>query len=216
MSVKSQRNDAVMPYLVVQYDQVLPAGLANSVFVRLCDLLLDSLSENGWTVGWVIRDAISQGDFARLVVDPPEYLEVGLSAHDVFVIGQCLAFFKKRLDIVLPGVDPEAAALAKFREAEEVCRVTNECFRAWRQGRFQFRPRVEAVLHAAQRKIAKLLGDAPSLSDIRPRFGPGANTQVQKKNACPVTKLEHVPSCSANFVNPEEAFRSLPFGSLPS
>lgn len=216
MTALQQRNVyGVSPWLVTSYDQQLPTGLSNAMLGRLCELLLDSLSENGWTVGWIIRDAISRGDFAYLVTAKFELYDLGLSADDVYILAQCLAFFTKRQDIVLEGVDPEAAALVKFDEAEEACRVTNTCFQAWRQGRFQFHPEVEAVLHMARSKIARVLGDAPSLRSIRPRFGPGANTQVQKKNACLVTKLERVPSCSANFVDPESAFKGLPFGHLP-
>lgn len=93
-------------------------------------------------------------------------------------------------------MDRKAAALTKFVKAEEDCRLTNACFNAWNRGVFQFPPDVEAVLHGAMRKISETFGDAPSLDDLRPRFGPGSNTSVPKRMASIWKKLQKVPHCS--------------------
>lgn len=55
---------------------------------------------------------------------------------------------------------------------------------------------VESVLFLAQRKISKILGDLPSLEDVKLRFGPGATTQVKKKDASVRRKLSKMYACS--------------------
>jgi hypothetical protein len=111
-----------------------------------------------------------------------------LSHGDAFNAGQILAFFKKREDLDL-GVDKEAAASEKFSAAESLCRETNAIFRLRSKGEFQFSPRVEAVLFTAQRKISRILGDVPTLRDLKPRLGPGASTTIKKADSCARNKL---------------------------
>lgn len=122
-----------------------------------------------------------------------------MSPYDSYLFGQVLAFFKKREDIDL-GYDLEAVAYEKFLESERNCLITNATFRAWSEGRFQFRPSVERVLHTAQRKIAYILGEVPSFDLLRFRFGPGATTQVKKKNASARVKLGETLACSEDLV----------------
>lgn len=118
-----------------------------------------------------------------------------ISVDAALRVRQVLAFFGKRVDLDL-GVDREAVAYEKFRASERMCRDTNDIFRAWSRGRFRFRPRVERVLFLAQRKIASVLGLCPAVSDISVRFGPGATTEVTKRNACPLIKLRSGFQCS--------------------
>jgi len=93
---------------------------------------------------------------------------------------QVLAFFQKRSDLSL-GIDTRAVAWDKAVEAETLCRQTNEIFRKYFLGGFYFPLDVESVLYRAQRKISAILGDLPSLSALKLRFGPGATTQVKRK-----------------------------------
>lgn len=205
--VSSDRSNSANRWLVVGYDQYLEKEVANEILATLCRYHLAQVSPDGWlTAGSDIAGYIGDGRFSGLVLLDPDLL--GLAANDQYHLRQCLALFSKRTDIDV-GVDRRSVAVAKFREAEDRCRLTNSCFRAWKQGRFQFRPLVERVLHAASIKISRVLGDCPSLSDLRPHFGPGATTQVPKKNACLLTKLQRVPACSANFTEPEEALRQV-------
>lgn len=194
---------------VVGFDQQLQTGETNEFLGTCARVLLDGLSPSGWErAGLIISDCIAGGEFDRLCDYDPDVLD--LSSSDVAIIVQCLAFFKKRQDMKT-YVDKEAAAWEKFQEAERSCSVTNQCFRAWKQGRFQFLPVVERVLHAAQRKISGLLEhiNAPLISEIRPRFGPGSSTQTEKQNACAVVKLNSMPACSANFNNVDDALSSI-------
>jgi hypothetical protein len=197
-----QRSNTVLPSgYVISYDQILPTGETNEFLSSICRLLLDGLTPGGWeAAGRVIADSLTCGDFPYLVLYSPDVLD--LTATDVSIIRQCLAFFGKRQDIDI-GVDRENAARTKLWAAERACTLTNARFRMWQEGRFSFSPHVESVLHRAQRKISALLEQAglldPSLSEFRPRFGPGASTQVPKKNACIGLKLDCVPACSTNL-----------------
>jgi len=131
-------------------------------------------------------------------------------AQDLYHLGQISAFFKKRADLDL-GIDREQAALETFLASEASCREVNECFRAWSRGGFQFPPSVEAVLHQASRKISRVLGDKPSFTDLRPRFGPGATTQLPKRMACAKVKLSQPLACSRDMVSVlADALETLP------
>ncbi len=112
---------------------------------------------------------------------------------------QCLAFYQKRADIDV-GRDRRAVAVQKFKEAEDLCLQTNDIFRKWARGGFCFQRGVDEVLHLAQRKIARILGDVPSVADLKVRFGPGATTQVTKRTASARQKLSEKFACSEEFL----------------
>lgn len=210
--LQSQRsNGAYSLPLVNHFNQELSTEETNELLQILAVIHLDRLTPAGMdAAGSHIRTSLDRADFFDLCNYDPDVRD--LSADDQFHIGQALAFFRKRRDLDL-GIDRRRAALDGFAAAEISCELTNRCFRAWAQGRFQFRPVVERVLHAAQRKISSILKDAPSPSQIRARFGPGASTQVPKRIACLLNKLRHAPACSTNFSEDE----SLPWyvGTLP-
>lgn len=148
-----------------------------------------------------ISTLIQKRDFSGLC-------HYSLSANHISIdsyrhLRQVLAFFSKRKDLDI-GIDTAAVAWSKAVEAESLCRESNEIFRSYFKGGFQFRPCVESVLFRAQRKISSILGDLPKLSDIKLRFGPGATTQVKKKDASVRRKLAQV------FASSEDAIRLLP------
>lgn len=80
------------------------------------------------------------------------------------------------------GIDREAVAREKFAKSEVRCRETNERFRRRSDGE-RFTPQVERVLFRAQQKIATILGDVPSYSDMDFSFGPGAAYGVRKRTS---------------------------------
>jgi hypothetical protein len=125
---------------------------------------------------------------------------LGSDPQDYLHARQITAFFSKRADLTIEGVNPRAAATESFVQAELLCKATNEIFRARSEGRFLFSPRVEAVLHRSQRKISAILGDLPELSELKLRFGPGATTQVKKKDASARRKLAQVFCCSEDAI----------------
>lgn len=123
---------------------------------------------------------------------------------------QALAFFEK-LECLPLGVDRRAVAFEKFEEAEERCLETNHRLRAMRRGEVQPPPRVASVIHTAQRKITRVLGDVPSLDQLKLSFGPGANTTVKATASSARWKLNAQPACSPNCVGAiEPLLRALP------
>lgn len=118
---------------------------------------------------------------------------------DAINVRQVNAFYKKRVDLDI-GVNRQQVAWGKFEEAEALCAQTNDIERMIAEGLFQRLPHVEARLFRAQQKIAKILGDVPSLESLQPYFGPGATTQIPKRNASARRKLSQTYACSEELV----------------
>lgn len=90
--------------------------------------------------------------------------------------------------------DREAATFASWLEAEEQCKKTNQ--------KFSF-PLAEqdsarcALIHRVQRKISRILGPVPSLSELEFSFGPGSSIGVSRLTSVR-RKLNAEPTASAN------------------
>ena len=158
-----------------------------------------SHAREGGAVGRQIMRLIERGDFRALVEFELNYLDPAWTPHAVKQCRQALAYFQKLkyLDI---GIDREALALKKFLEAEELCRQTNEVLSACRDGLLSWPNRVNSVFHAAVRKIAHVLGETPSLSELDLRFGPGATRGVKRKDASIRSKLAETIQCSEELL----------------
>lgn len=166
------------------------------------DLLLEIALSHARSIGQTeLRERITASLTSDRIPDLCDFdLDYSsLSVHDAIQVRQCLAFFAKRSDIEIPGVSKRAVAERKFIECETLCRESNRRFQLRARGEFFFSPRVEAVFHRAQRKIALMLGDVPLLSDLKVRFGPGATTQVPRKKASPRRKLSKPFACSEDM-----------------
>lgn len=184
------------------WDQVISTEETNS-FVRelACEHLRQvwvEMRPNSYTarVKREIHNALWYEDFKTLVTYELDYDQ--LTSTDAYHLRQALAFFSKRSDLDL-GINREEVAYVKFCETEDRCRETNSIFKAWSQGDFNFPPDVEAIIYRAQRKISDVLGDVPSFSTLRLRFGPGATTQIQKRNASARRKLSQTYACSEDL-----------------
>lgn len=147
-----------------------------------------------------LHKLIETSDYKSLVhYTLPPYQD--LTVLDSMYARQVLGLYQKNSSLDL-GIDCEAVARTAWYNAEDRCRETNTKIRDVRSGAYLMSPRVNAILHSAQRKIASVLGSSvPRLSQLRPVFGPGATRSVQKRNACHRTKLQAVPSCSTNVVS---------------
>jgi len=148
----------------------------------------------GGTEGQRIAACISSDSYAALCDWVLPYPDTA-SAIELYECRQALAFYTKSEWIDL-GVARDAVAFGKFQAAESLCRETNEIFRSWSRGGFSFPHDVESVFFRAQRKIARILGDVPKLSELKLRFGPGATTRTIKRNASVREKLQAGVSCS--------------------
>jgi hypothetical protein len=177
-----------------RWDQELVDEDASEIFHHLALWHLLGVEDEEW-----VEEALAgllAGDLKPLLSLDLDYQNH--TAVDSAHVRQAQAFFSKRRDLDL-GIDRRAVAIAKFLEAENRCRETNELFRSRGRGNFRMFPRVERVLWHASRKISSILGDVPKLSDLRFRFGPGATTQIQKRTASARAKLGQVPACSSEL-----------------
>ena len=99
---------------------------------------------------------IDRREWRAVVEFEPRYDDDG-DVYSYIALRQALAFFSKNKALTSAvGIDTREVAYRKFVESEKVCRETNEAFAAWEEGKFQFPPLVEAVLHGAARKISHL------------------------------------------------------------
>lgn len=179
-----------------RWDQELSTVQTNAVLTALAGWHLDSTSDCQEKRS--IAALLTKGDYLGLCQFELDYSSIAV--EDARHLRQVLAFFQKRSDLDIGDVDRQRAALDKFEDSETKCRETNEIFRKYARGGFFFLPRVESVLFRAQRKIADILGDVPSLEALRLRFGPGATTDVRKKDASARRKLSSAFACSEDAI----------------
>jgi len=179
---------------ILRWDDVYSEEETN-VFAREISSLLLSRIRDSEARGY-LQHCIDCNDFLALCDYSIDYTV--LTVSDAISIRQILALFQKRRD---QGCDVarEINALSTFREAEQLCAESNHIFRRWSRGGFQFTPAVESVLFRAQRKISRVLGDVPLLSDLKVRFGPGSTTTVPKRMAAARFKLAAPFACSGDL-----------------
>lgn len=151
----------------------------------------------GGKQGLIISGFLASNDYAAVCNYSLVYDDI--SAHEAYHCRQALAFFGKLGTLDL-GLDKRAEAIRQLEKAEADCRFTNECFRARAAGIFFMDPWVESVLYRAQSKIARVLGNVPSFSELSYRHGPGATTLTKKSQASVVEKLQAGISCSEDLL----------------
>jgi hypothetical protein len=144
-------------------------------------------------------ELIRRCDLRALVEFELNYSDPSMTAYAVKQCRQALAFFQKLPNLEI-GINKEEVALRKFLEAEELCRQTNDILRMHRDGRLVWPNRVNSVFHAAQRKIARILGPVPSVESLDLRFGPGATHGVKRSEASIRRKLAESLQCSEDFL----------------
>lgn len=175
---------------ITRWDQTLSTSETNEVVAGLAR----------WHAGFLpapiagsILNAIENGDMKFLCHYEMDYDQ--LNPESAYHLGQILAKYRKRNDIDI-GVDKEEVAFSSFLKAEQKCAETNTIFKHWREGSFKFDPSVDSVFHLASQKIARVLGEVPSLEDLRLKFGPGATRSTKRINACARIKLSDMHTCS--------------------
>jgi hypothetical protein len=180
---------------IARWDQVLTTEDSNVCVLELSNWCLSKIHNRELRES--LTTLVGGSDYLGLCNFSVDYCAV--SASDAYFVRQLLAFYSKRADLEL-GIDREAVAFSAFETSERVCAETNTLLRMWASGRFNFLPDVESVLFRAQRKIAHVLGDVPSLSALKPRFGPGATTQLQKRTSSARKKLSQEFACSEDLL----------------
>lgn len=100
---------------------------------------------------------------------------------------QCAKVFSK--SEIFPRVrSTRHEAVKEFIKCEAECRRLNR--RVFENGfRSLFSGDEWAIIHSTTRKISRILGDAPELSDLSCHFGPGLNVGLTYKKTSPIDKL---------------------------
>lgn len=163
-----------------------------------------SHAREGGAIALPILRLIEQNRIRELCEFEMDYTIPGATADSVYHCRQALAYFQKIQDLDI-GLDREKAAMAKFLEAEALCKSTNQLLRDRRRGVVQFTSRVEQVIYLARRKIQRILGEVPQFADLGLHFGPGATRATKRKEASTRRKLAEKLQCS------EELFPSIPY-----
>lgn len=178
-----------------RWDQRVDSGDSNDVLKELA--LVHASRINSTSVREYLTSCITSDRILDLCDYSPAYEE--LTVYDAINVRQICAFYSKRKDLEL-GVNKRRAAVDSFIAAEQLCAEMNHLFEERNASRFFFLPGVEPILHRAQQKIATLLGEVPSLSNLKLRFGPGATTQVIKRKASAARKLSQTFACSEDML----------------
>lgn len=126
-------------------------------------------------------------------IDPGNYIDAGAYFRDV----QALALFKKRKDLVLPGIDRRSSALNKWWEGEHQCYESNE-----RLSKYSFPSmldgqdlKVLSFINKIRLKITSWIGPKPpSLDNIEGRFGPGATFSDRGRLTTVPDKMSSTPT----------------------
>lgn len=172
----------------------------------LPNLIVSLCKEKPSDYSAAVLDAIKDKDYDRLLSEEPlspnEYLTSELYRSDA----QIYALIKKypHWDV---GTNPKLEAMKTFIACELKCRKTNSEIFA---GSLKSDRTTAAILASAQRKIASILGIAPSVEELSFKFGPGSAFSV-KNNTSALDKLESQLDVTTNcYVIAEEYLQSCP------
>lgn len=141
-----------------------------------------------------VLDLEKAGDFdALLELKVSPYFHTNPTRY--FEEAQLLAFFNKRVDLPVK-VDPKAACLGKWWDAEKACKRTNWRIRA-AYGEFGPPPlslfAVREFIDDVRETITKWLGPAPKLRELEPKFGPGTTTSRTVTTCTVADKISSLP-----------------------
>jgi len=190
---------------VMRHRRPGPYGPGKSLDFTTSSILacLESL-DSAVSLGIAIQ--LRYGDWDSIVrreINPLDY-----SGPDHFRVDYLAVSLLSKVDFIsIPGVDKKAVALAKWRECEELCAVTNR--RLQRHGSMP--ELVWLALRKARRKICRLLGDF-SWDDamVHAGFGRGGTTRIPRREACVANKVwGELHASSLNLVSASDCFEEV-------
>jgi len=149
---------------------------------------------HGPTLEFLIRSS----DWTGLLDFQFEYLP-GVDVEHLAHARQAVALFEKLEPLELEGPSKTLAAFWKFAQTEVTCQAVNERFCRYSAGTPMGYP-WDIILMTARKKIQQILRNAPTLDQMKFGFGPGATTNVKKKDACSRVKLGVQPACSTKLL----------------
>lgn len=151
------------------------------VFFALCKSVDTPVSLGAW-----LRFEYSQVELSSMSIRPENYKSASEFRLDYSVVS-----FLSKWKGLKTGIDTEAVALQSFKSSEDHCLETNNRIKNFSNVAI---PRLHSIFHAAQRKIAKVLGPfAVSKINDTCGWGPGATTDLPRRRAFLDTKICELP-----------------------
>lgn len=151
------------------------------VFFALCKSIDTPVSLGAW-----LRFEYNQNALASMSIRPESYKTAASFALDYSVVS-----FLSKWKGLKTGIDLEDVALQSFKISEESCKTTNKRLKNFSNVAI---PRFHSIFHAAQRKIAKLLGPYEDrLFRDTCGWGPGATSDLPRRRAFLDTKICELP-----------------------
>lgn len=151
------------------------------VFFALCKTVDTPVSLSAW-----LRYKYSHAELCDMAVRPGDYKCATAFANDYLVTS-----YLSKYTGLKTGIDTEAVALQKFASSEVQCRETNLRIR---NRATTVQPWLGAILHSAQRKIARLLGPYSTFCVSEAYgWGPGATYDIPRRRAHVDTKMLELP-----------------------
>lgn len=165
--------------------------------LEILGIVSEACCNLGGPVSQYLHSLVVAKDYPTLVNYTIDY--TGLSTNDAVYARQILALYQKNDSVPIPD-QRELNAARRFVQSEAMCLITNTRLKCHARRPHLVDSTVHRVLFTAQRKIADILGQVPSLEDLKFAFGPGANTNVKGALACPRAKLGAPLECSNDFI----------------
>lgn len=156
-------------------------------------LALASLTSSSRDVDLVA--SITTRNYERLLNWPvSEMYYKGQNVATLIETRQALAFYQKNPELPM-NVDAKQRTDTKWKEAERQCCETNLRLEHFWSDKTKSPTVVRAIVHA-RKQIQKILGPVPAISELSLSFGPGATTNIPKKDASPSNKMGGGLNCS--------------------
>jgi hypothetical protein len=182
----------------------------NKEFYKLLDKLSQACALRGGPLSHQLYCMVRDRELLRLIEFKFDYTW-HFTVEDFAMARQIQAFVAKQefLDF---GVDRRKAAIEKMFQAEVRCAQMNkrmdteDCINRWFNGTFPVEVEaplpgdVESVLYYSREKIAWLLGDVPTLSELKFHFGPGSVTSTEQQLTSARAKLSCRLECSTSLL----------------
>lgn len=178
-------------------DSLVFTGQLTQLLLVLCEEVNSNFSSK-------IRESLINKDWARLVeecdISPNSYLDAQTYYKDAQIVG-----LVKKYPFWDIKTSTKHVAMKTFIACEHLCTSTNN--RIWSRKDFNSFRAENAILYIAQSKISSILGEIPSLEDLKFEFGPGAAYGV-KYNTSALHKLGSTLDVSENCYELAESFLS--------
>lgn len=160
-----------------------PSQAIGEVFFAFCKTLDTPVSLRCW-LQYKYDEHLA---LATTGIDPAHYNDSASFSKDYAAVS-----FLSKFPGLRTGVDLEKVAFDSFRKAEAECSATNLRFRAERSGHCV--PRYAGILHAARRKISRVLGPLVYNRVFdHCKWGPGATLDLRRSRSQPDNKYSVIP-----------------------